>query len=70
MKKPKSYHSLKVGYRSVPYEEHRTRKYKTVPQISISGEWLKGCGFNTSDKVDVFVSNGMIVLKKAEETQD
>ena len=60
----KSYKNIKVGYKSIPYEEHLVTKYRKVPMIMLSGQWLEESGFQIHDSVDVFISKSMIVLKK------
>ncbi len=62
----KNVHSLKVHYKSISFEnpQRYALDYKKVPIISLSGEWLRKCGFEIDDKVDVFIGKEMLVIKK------
>ena len=58
--------TLKVTFKTI-HKENRSRYDYThyyVPSIPLSGEWLRQCGFEYEDKVNVFVSNEMLVIKK------
>ena len=66
----KNHKTIKVGFRNIPYSEHYVTKYKSVPQISLSGKWLEKCGFNISDKVDVFIGEEIIVIKREKSSLD
>lgn len=39
-------------------------KYKEVPAILLSGEWLAKCNFNISDHINVEVSDDQLIVKK------
>ncbi len=50
---------------SIPVQEkYAPTHYKYVPSISLSGEWLRQTGFDIEDKINVFISNDMLVIKK------
>lgn len=38
------------------------RNYKVVPQLTLSGNWLKDAGFNPNSKVDLKVKEGIIII--------
>lgn len=47
------------------YEQSQGTSYTPVPTIIIKGLWLKECGFNAGEYVDVEVDGEKIVLTKA-----
>ena len=46
-----------IGY--VPANNYDT------PCIKITGKWLKACGFNIGDKLEMLQSKNMIILTKS-----
>lgn len=55
---------LKVYSKSQCHQEGYVSKYKEVPAILLSREWLAKCNFNIGDHINVEVSDGQLVVKK------
>lgn len=55
---------LKVYSKSQSWQDGYRTKYKEVPAILLSGEWLAKCNFNISDHISVKVSDGQLVITK------
>lgn len=55
---------LKVYSKSQSWQDGYRTKYKEVPAILLSGEWLARSGFNISDHISVKVSDGQLVITK------
>lgn len=55
---------LKVYSKCQSWQEGYHTKYKEVPAIILSGEWLAKCNLNIGDHINVEVSDGQLVIKK------
>ena len=55
---------IKVYSKSQSLQGGYFSKYKEVPAILLSGEWLAKCNFNIGDRINVEVSDGQLVVKK------
>ena len=55
---------LKIYSKSQCHQDGYFSKYKEVPAILLSGEWLAKCNFNIGDHINVEVSDGQLVVKK------
>ncbi len=60
----KEIRTLKVYGRSQNWWKGITTKYKEVPAIILSGDWLAAKGFNVADVVKVEVSDNKLVIIK------
>lgn len=56
--------NLKVYSKSQCHQDGYFSKYKEVPAILLSGEWLAKCNFNIGDHINVEMSDGQLVVKK------
>ena len=43
---------------------YRIQSNKTVPMLRISGVWLEKAGFGISQKVEVTVGDGVLIIQK------
>ena len=48
--------------RKLKVYEASGRDYKRVPQIRLTGEWLKRLGFNIGDEIEVRCDAGKLIL--------
>jgi len=50
-----------IGYTHT--KSKATRKTKTSPKITLSGDWLKTVGFDTGQKVEVQIKKNQLIIK-------
>lgn len=60
----KNIRTLKVYSRCQSWQDGYSTKYKEVPAIVLSGEWLAKCNFNISDHISVESSDGKLIIKR------
>ena len=57
---------LKVYAKTQMREVDYRLRYKEVPEIILSGEWLTACGFNIANKISVEAEQGQIIIRKTD----
>ena len=58
-KMKKQERKLKVGYK---FQNRAFHQMVMMPEIKLTGKWLKECGFNEGQRVNVIVKNKKLVI--------
>jgi hypothetical protein len=58
-KMKKQERKLKVGYK---FQNRAFHQMVMIPEIILTGKWLKECGFNEGQQVNVIVKNKKLVI--------
>lgn len=56
-------------YRSMKVYEQSGYRYKATPTITLKGQWLKECGFDTGSPIIVRCEGGKLTITRADETE-
>jgi toxic protein SymE len=55
---------LKIGYK---FQNRAYRQLVAIPEIKLSGKWLKESGFYEGQEVKIIVENGKLVIVPKEK---